>query len=73
MTTLIIIGIAILYVANFFLNRWIYFQIQKQNKNLYPNPTAVFICFCSLFGTLILLLVFISECNKFKGFFKYKE
>lgn len=76
-TFLIIIG----YVLNVLLNRLIYFQIQKINKDAYPNIAAIIACFCSLYGTFSLLIIWLItwfaildfKSNQPKiEFFKYK-
>jgi len=63
MTTIIIICV---YILNIFLNRWIWFQIIKKDKSMYPNSPAVVACFLSLLGTIVLLIVWI-------GFMKFKR
>ena len=51
------------YIIVTLINRKIYINLQKLDKYYYPNPIAVFTCFLFLFGTIILLCVYVSECK----------
>lgn len=49
------------YIIVTLINRKLYINIQKINKDYYPNPMAIFTCFFFLLGTWILLLLYILE------------
>jgi len=51
------------YIIVTLINRKIYINLQKLDKYYYPNPMAVFTCFLFLFGTCILLCLYIMECK----------
>jgi len=65
-----IIIIIVIYILNVFLNRRIYFKLQKIDPDFYPNPPAVFACFLSIIGTFALLCIVLM--NSKIDFFKYK-
>lgn len=56
------------YIIVTLINRKIYINLQKLDKNYYPCPMAIFSCFLFLFGTWVLLLLYIleyaMECKK---------
>ena len=56
------------YIIVTLINRKIYINLQKLHKNYYPCPMAIFSCFLFLFGTWVLLLLYIleyaMECKK---------
>jgi len=62
--------IIIAYILNVFLNRWLYFRLQKIDSDYYPNPPAVLACFLSLVGTFALSVILLS--NSKLDFFKLK-
>jgi len=62
--------IILAYVLNVFLNRYIYFQLQKKDSNYYPNPMAVTACFLSVIGTISLLAILLGHIES--DFFKLK-
>jgi hypothetical protein len=79
---MILLTIILAYIANVFLNRWIYFQLQKLDNCFYPNPGAIVACFVSLYGTLALLIIYFMYWVETKNestntsrteFFKYKN
>lgn len=49
------------YIIVTLINRKIYINLQKIDKEYYPNPMAIFTCFLFLFGTWVLLLLYILE------------
>jgi predicted PurR-regulated permease PerM len=51
------------YIIVTLINRKIYINLQKLDKYYYPNPIAIFTCFLFLFGTSILLCLYIMECK----------
>jgi hypothetical protein len=70
-TTEIIFYSGVIYTIVFFINRWLYFQLQKIDEDFYPNSFAVLSCFLFFLGTIvftILILLF----NK-SSFFKFKK
>jgi len=70
METIGIILICVLgYTLNLFLNRWLYFQLQKKDDNWYPNPPLQFLCLLSLLGTFFIIIILLMETS----FFKYKK
>jgi hypothetical protein len=71
METIIVFYCIILYTLVFFINRWLYFQLQKIDEDFYPNPPAVFTCFLFLLGTVIL--TFIVLLHGKDSFFKLKK
>lgn len=71
MTTGIIFYCVVIYAIVFFINRWLYFKLQKIDEDWYPNPAAVFACFLFLFGTLILGVILLTEGKG--SFFKLKK
>lgn len=60
-----------LYVLVFYINRAIYLKIQKNDRDAYPNPPAIFAIFLFLLGTIILLIVLLAQDST--EFFKYKK
>jgi hypothetical protein len=67
METIGIILICILgYVLNLFINRWLYFQLQKKDDDWYPNPPLQFLCLVSLLGTFFLIVFIILETDLLK-------
>lgn len=56
------------YIIVTLINRKIYINLQKLHKSYYPCPMAIFTCFLFLFGTWVLLLLYIleyaMECKK---------
>jgi hypothetical protein len=79
---MIALTIILAYIANIFLNRWIYFQIQKLDSESYPNTACILACFLSLHGTAALLVIWFIIWTEVKGvsanmpkieFFKYKN
>lgn len=71
MITALIISVA--YVANLYLNRWIFFRLGDLNKSNLNNEAAKFFCFLSLYGTLLLWLIYVTECKWIKTFFTPKK
>jgi hypothetical protein len=79
---MIVLIIILAYIANIFLNRWIYFQLQKLGSESYPNTACILACFLSLYGTVALLVIWFmvwiedkdvsANMPKIK-FFKYKN
>ena len=57
------------YTLNLFINRWLYFQLQKKDNDWYPNPPLQFLCLLSLLGTFFIIIILLTEA----GFFKYKK
>jgi predicted PurR-regulated permease PerM len=51
------------YIIVTLINRKIYINLQKLDKYYYPNPIAIFTCFLFLFGTVILLCLYVLECK----------
>lgn len=49
------------YIIVTLINRKLYINIQKIDKDYYPNPMAILTCFLFLLGTWILLLLYILE------------
>jgi predicted PurR-regulated permease PerM len=72
---MIILLCVVAYIIVTLINRKIYINLQKIDKNYYPNPIAIFTCFLFLFGTIILLVLYSTE-SKTESFierlFKYK-
>jgi hypothetical protein len=68
-----IIGIILIcslgYTLNLFINRWLYFQLQKKDDDWYPNPPLQFLCLLSLLGTFFIIIILLMETS----FFKYKK
>ena len=75
--TLIIIS----YLLLVLLNRWLYICMQKYDENYYPNPIAILMIFCHLFGTIVLSIIILFEIldnskistNLLDKFFRYKK
>lgn len=51
----------IAWVLSVFLNRWLYFQLQKIDEDYYPNPMIFLMVGIPVFGTIVLLLVLLIE------------
>ena len=51
------------YIIVTLINRKIYINLQKLDKNYYPNPATIFACFLFLSGTFILLCEPAMECK----------
>jgi hypothetical protein len=49
------------YIIVTLINRKIYINLQKLDKYYYPCSIAIFTCFLFLFGTFVLLLLYILE------------
>jgi len=68
-----IIGIILIcslgYTLNLFINRWLYFQLQKKDDDWYPNPPLQFLFLLSLLGTFFIIIILLMETS----FFKYKK
>lgn len=66
----------IVYVLNFFLNRWIFFKLQDVEDTGFVNPVGIAFCFTSLIGTIILTILWVTSAAE-KGigpnFFKAKK
>jgi len=78
---MIILIIILVYIANVYLNRYIYFKIVKIDEDFYPDRPAFIMIFLSLFGTIVLGIVYLNEskifnkvnCNWFKPKFLKDE
>jgi uncharacterized membrane protein len=76
---MLITGILMVYVSFIFINRQIYFQMQKLDETTYPNAAAIMACFIGPIGFLALLFILfmvwyeINENNTGGGFFKLKR
>ena len=70
-TTEIIFYSVVIYTIVFFINRWLYFQLQKIDEDFYPNPFAVLSCFLFFFGTIVLTIIILL--NNKSSFFKFKN
>jgi len=57
--------IIVCYVLNLLFNRWLCFRIIEKDKDMYPNPPLTSMCFLSLFGTLILIIVYFVSSDFF--------
>ncbi len=68
MNTILII---ILYIINIIINGLLYKGMIKNDSDYYPNPMALLIIFFSLFGTLILGIIYLSEANYTSKFLDY--
>jgi hypothetical protein len=55
--------------------------MQKYDENYYPNPIAILMIFCHLFGTIVLSIIILFEIldnskistNLLDKFFRYKK
>ena len=70
-TTEIVFYSVTIYTIVFFINRWIYFQLQKADESFYPNPFAILACFLFLIGTFALGILALFSCKS--QFFKFKN
>lgn len=58
----------ILYVINFFINRWIWMKLVRKNPVNQGNPMGILFCFLSLFGTFTLIILYIMGNHDFNWF-----
>lgn len=56
---ILIISIIIGYILNVLINRWIYFQVSKNDRC--KNEIGIFFCFLSIIGTLLLIVIYLIE------------
>jgi hypothetical protein len=53
--------ITVAYIANVFINRFLYMQVQRISCDYYDDPLTFTMVFFPLVGTVILLLIILAE------------
>lgn len=71
MTTFLIIFA--MYIAVFFLNRWIMFQYMKTENETDGDFLLVIFCFMGPVGTILLTLIYIVTQVRINDWFKPKK